>query len=244
MKGSHALTVQSPYLKYEMEFHRNLTILQGDSATGKTTLVEMLQEFILNGSDTGIIVQCDCSCRVLNGNTWKEQLSHMRECIVFIDEGNRFVASEEFARAVRGSDNYYVIVTREGLPNLPYSVTEIYGIRSSGKYGMIVPVSHHMYRIYGEYSLQRKDKYSSVIVEDSNSWYDFFSELFKGTEVDCTSAQGAANIFNQLQMVDQERGGSRGGLHPDMGNHIEDAFVAVVADTCNNGYGEIGYVLS
>ncbi len=41
--------------------------------------------------------------------------------------------SEEFAEAVKGSDNYYVLITREKLSNLPYSITEIYGIRTSGK---------------------------------------------------------------------------------------------------------------
>ena len=39
MKGKHVLRVQSAHLRYDMEFVRNLTIIQGDSATGKTTLV-------------------------------------------------------------------------------------------------------------------------------------------------------------------------------------------------------------
>ena len=148
MKGRKHLVVQSSYLKYEMEFSRNITVLRGDSATGKTTLVEMVQEYVLNGQDTGIQVSCDCPCRVISGNTWQEQLSHIQDSIVFIDEGNRFIVSEDFARAVQDSGNYYVIVTRENLDNLPYSVTEIYGIRSSGKYGSLTPVYHEMYRIY------------------------------------------------------------------------------------------------
>ena len=80
-----------------------------------------------------------------------EQLRAVHSSLVFIDEGNRFTASEDFARAIRGTDNYYVIVTRESLPNLPYSVTEIYGIHSSGKYAYPEPVYHQMYRIYGEH---------------------------------------------------------------------------------------------
>lgn len=31
---------------------------------------------------------------------------------------------------------------------LPYSVTEIYGIRNSGKYGMLKQVYNEMYQIY------------------------------------------------------------------------------------------------
>ena len=69
MRGKVFLMVQSAHLKYEMEFTRNITILKGDSATGKTTLVDMIQEYNLNGSDTGINLSCDCPCRVLGGNT-------------------------------------------------------------------------------------------------------------------------------------------------------------------------------
>ena len=45
-----------------------------------------------------------------------------QDSIVFIDEGNEFVKTKDFARAIQQTDNYYVIVTREGLPALPYSV--------------------------------------------------------------------------------------------------------------------------
>ena len=170
MKGKHVLRIQSAYLRFDMEFIRNITIIQGDSATGKTTLVDMIQEYLLNGSDTGINLYCDCPCRVIAGNTWKEQLSGIEDSIVFIDEGNRFVASEDFAKIVRGSGNYYVIVTRESLDNLPYSVTEIYGIKSFGKYGSLEPVYHEMYRIYGQEELRPADS-QTFLIEDSNSGY-------------------------------------------------------------------------
>ena len=98
MKGSYKLTVQAAHMKYELELSRNITILRGDSATGKTVLVEMIQEYNLNGSDTGIQLSCEKPCRVIAGNTWKEQLVHIEESIVFIDEGNRFVSSEDFVR--------------------------------------------------------------------------------------------------------------------------------------------------
>lgn len=45
--------------------------------------------------------------------------------------------SRDFAAIIQNTDNYYVIVTRENLSALPYSVEEIYGIRDSGKYGSL-----------------------------------------------------------------------------------------------------------
>ncbi len=198
MRGTKHLTVQSAHLKYEMVFSRNITILKGDSATGKTTLIDMIQEYILNGSDTGIQLSCDCPCSVLAGSTWMTQLANIHNSLVFIDEGNRFVASSDFAKAVAGSDNYYVIVTREGLNNLPYSVTEIYGIHSSGKYAYQEPVYHHMYRIYGNYQQLDDISASELLVEDSNSGYEFFSAVSSGTGLGCRSAKGAGNIFAVL----------------------------------------------
>lgn len=41
------------------------------------------------------------------------------DCIVFIDEGNHFVMSDEFAATIQNTDNYYVIVTREGASFYP-----------------------------------------------------------------------------------------------------------------------------
>lgn len=59
------------------------------------------------------------------------------------------IKTEEFAGEIQKTDNYYVIVTRESLPTLPYSVEEIYGIRTSGKYGTLKQSYHGFYRIYG-----------------------------------------------------------------------------------------------
>ena len=199
MKGTHSLTVSSAHLKFEIELSRNITVIQGDSATGKTTLVDMIREFNLNGTDTGITLSCDLPCKVIEGADWQSQLSNIESSIVFIDEGNRFVSSKDFARAVRGSGNYYVIVTREPLSNLPYSVTEIYGIHSSGKFQSLEPVYHHLYRIYGDMLGQDSYQNGQIIIEDSNSGFDFFYNVFGEDDKRCVSAGGAGNIFSIIE---------------------------------------------
>ena len=134
MKGIHKVVVGTKYLKYEFELRRNLTIIRGDSATGKTTLVDMIRTHMNDGESGPVTLNCDKGCYVVEGNLWKGQLGNIQDSIVFIDEGNEFVKTKDFARAIQQTDNYYVIVTREGLPALPYSVEEVYGIRTSGKY--------------------------------------------------------------------------------------------------------------
>ena len=55
MKGRYRVVVSSRRLRYDFELKRNLTIVRGDSATGKTTLVEMIQEYISNPSGSYIV---------------------------------------------------------------------------------------------------------------------------------------------------------------------------------------------
>lgn len=45
MKGRHHIVVETRRLKYEFDIKRNITIIQGESASGKTTLVSLLREY-------------------------------------------------------------------------------------------------------------------------------------------------------------------------------------------------------
>ncbi len=177
MKGKHRVTVSTKRLRYDFELRRNLTVIRGDSATGKTTLVDMIQENVNNPSGSPVELVCDKACHVLSGALWKEQLSGLRDSIVFIDEGNEFVKSDAFAREIQSTDNYYVIVSREGLSALPYSVEEIYGIRTSGKYGTLKQSYHEFYRIYGRELWKQNVKPEIVATEDSHSGYQFFDSV-------------------------------------------------------------------
>lgn len=197
MKGRHHLIIQSTHLKYEFDVIRNVTIIQGDSATGKTTLADMVREYSLNGTDTGISISCDIACTVLEGKDWQDRLSRIHESIVLIDEGNRFVSSYDFADAIRHSDNYYLIITRESLMALPYSVTEIYGIHSSGRFNSLEPVYHELYRIYSDEIIEKSENaFQTVMVEDSNAGYEFWTGVFSDSK--CISAKGRDNIFNLI----------------------------------------------
>ena len=198
MKGKHSVTVENNVLRYRFEIQRNITIIKGDSATGKTTLVDMIREYYENGEQSGILLQCDKQCVVLEGRQWKLLLDNIHDSIVFIDEGNMFISSNEFADAVKHSDNYYVIVTRESLPSLPYSVDEIYGIRSSGKYGTLQQTYQEFYHIYGNADYRESFSPDVIIVEDSNSGCEFFEYVTEEQNCQVVSADGKSNIFKKL----------------------------------------------
>lgn len=198
MKGKHTVIVQNNKLHYEFEIKRNITIIQGDSATGKTTLIDMIRQFSVLGASSGIDITCDVPVRILEGPDWKLILQNIKGNILFIDEGNSFINTVEFASLVRSSDNYFVLITRENLYNLPYSVEEIYGLHSSGKYQNTKRVYQHLYQIYPN-KLPVPIKPQKLIIEDSNSGYEFFKEISERSGLECISANGKSNIFSLIQ---------------------------------------------
>lgn len=197
MTGKYDIVLYNNKIHYRLTVRRNITVLRGDSATGKSELIRLLTLHNSNPRSSGITLICDRPCMVLDEGNWELLLGSYAERIFFIDEGNAFLRTKEFADAVRGADNYFVIISRESLPQLPYSVDEIYGLREgtdSGRYRVPRRVYNEMYRIYGSIqSMVLQPDF--VITEDSNSGYEFFQILFPNR---CVSAQGKSNIKRLL----------------------------------------------
>ena len=193
MTGKYDIILYNNKLHYQLTVKRNITVLRGDSASGKSELLRLLGTYKGNPTSSGITLMCDRECDVLNEGNWKLYTSAYQGHIFFIDEGNAFLRTKEFADTVRGADNYFVIVSREKLSQLPYSIDEIYGLREgdrAGKYHNLKRVYNEMYRIYG--ALPDSANVPEIIVtEDSNSGNEFFGILFPGR---CISANGKSNI--------------------------------------------------
>ena len=201
MKGSYRVIVENSKVKYDFQVNRNITIIRGDSATGKTLLVDMIDSYFNNRSSTSISIRCDKVCRTVGGADWKLIIENTEDSIVFIDEENDFIRTKEFAEVIKDTDNYYVLVTRSDLPAIPYSVDEIYGMRESGKYRGLKKTYNEMYRIYSDISSDEKIKPDAIITEDSNSGYEFFKEALPCR---CISANGKSNIANLLFDIGSE----------------------------------------
>lgn len=204
MKGKHHIVIETARIQYEFDIKRNITIIQGDSATGKTTLIGLLQAYAVNGEKSGVMVSSDVQCYVYSGasSAWSDILSAYNCGIVFIDEDYDFVRSKEFAGFIQKTDNYYVLITRRDLYNLPYSTEEIYGIRTSGKYHFPQKIYNEFYHIFSdEYDAALKNPV--LITEDANSGFQFFSKAYDTTR--CISADGNANILKKISEVSPDQ---------------------------------------
>lgn len=206
MKGMHHIVIQNKRIRFAFSIKRNITIIRGDSATGKTTLFSMIEEYGNLGKDSGVQIQCDKACVALSGKFWQETLENIHDSIVFVDEDSRFLKTKDFAKRIRNSNNYYVLITRENLPALPYSVEEIYGIHCSGRYMDTRQVYNLFYKIYSETN-PGKILVKSLITEDSQAGFTFFSQVSKTRRICCESAGGKSNILGILQekLLDKEQ---------------------------------------
>ena len=93
MKGRYRVVVRTNRVQYKFTVNRNLTILNGDSATGKTTLIDMIGDYGENDAASGVWLECERPCCVLAGRDWTVRLAAIEDSIVFIDEGNEFITS-------------------------------------------------------------------------------------------------------------------------------------------------------
>ena len=135
MRGKHIIKVRNRRIQFTLEIERNITIIRGDSATGKTTLIDLLRDYEAQGNQSGVTLETDKPCHVLTSIDWEENIGAFEErdgeCIFFVDEGNRFVSSQQFAQAIQKTKSYYVLITRESLHQLPYSVEAVLELRKT-----------------------------------------------------------------------------------------------------------------
>jgi len=194
MKGRIKFSAKNVYIRFQFVLERNVTIITGDSGTGKTKLINMVRQYAELGKKSGVSLSCDKECIVLEGKAWENILSYTHDSVVFIEESSSFLTSHEFAKAIQDNDNYYVIVSREPLPQIPYAVSSIKQIIKKGKNPKID-------NIYKKISTKKISEfpYDVVIVEDSKAGYQFFCEVTKDLSVECVSANGKSNILSVLK---------------------------------------------
>ena len=193
MNGRFEIVLYNNKVHYRLTVKRNITILRGNSATGKSELIRLMTQYNNSPKSSGITLICEKECTVLTEANWQLFIQSYSDRIFFIDEGNTFLRQKAFVDAVKGADNYFVIISREDFPQLPYSVEEIYGLREgkeSGRYREPRHIYNEMYQLYGSIP-EPSNQPQTVITEDSNSGHDFFQLLFPGR---CISSKGKSNI--------------------------------------------------
>lgn len=81
MKGSHRVIVESKKVKYDFVLKRNITILTGDSGSGKTVLIDLIRDYNRYGTDSGVFFLVTVNVRQLIMKIGKDRLRKHQETL-------------------------------------------------------------------------------------------------------------------------------------------------------------------
>lgn len=205
MTGEHTIDVWNRRVRYSLKVRRNITILTGDSGTGKSTIVNLIEAYDNSKEDSGVHLECDKRCVHLRGKDWRYSLERINDCIVFIDENDDCLRGSDLAHEIKNTDNYYVIITRRSLSELPYSINEIYGLKTTDRGLSAGQVYNEQYMLYGKNLTEAGITPDIVITEDSNSGHDFFNKVCSLYDKRCESANGKSKIKNLIGQIDDKK---------------------------------------
>ncbi|MDE6678767.1 MAG: hypothetical protein K2K02_06980, partial [Ruminococcus sp.] len=194
MRGKIKIYVKNNQITFSFTLERNVTVITGDSGTGKTKLINMVRNYSELGKSSGVTLRCDKPCIVLEGRNWEQVLADTHNRVVFIEESTPlFLTSQSFAQAIKQSDNYYVLVTREPLPQIPYSIDCIKQIIKNNS-------KPKLDNIYKNISIKKISgfPYDIVVTEDSKSGFQLFTKATEKHKVKCISAGGKSGILPLL----------------------------------------------
>lgn len=97
----------------------------------------------------------------------------MENCIILIDEENGYTHTNDFANLIKHSSNYFILITREDIPNLPYSIKAVYDLST-------IKVSNQYYVTNSERYVSNgvgNKNINCIITEDSKSGRQFINEV-------------------------------------------------------------------
>lgn len=203
MTGKYRVVVRNNKVQFTLDIERNITIIQGDSAKGKTTLIELLDLYYRLGKQSGVSVNCRVNTAVCTNPMWRMMIENTHNSIIFIDEGNDFIVTKEFAEVVQKSDCYFVIVTRENLYQLPYSVNSILKFQKTTSRSKIT--YNKAYPMYDSLNALSTYKNHVFLTEDKGSGNDLFTHIAGMHSARCISAEGKSNIKRILKLHSDEK---------------------------------------
>ena len=116
---------------YRLELTQKVTIINGDSGTGKNYLITLID---MLGRGTGGVT-LDCKYRVVEGCNMASILyaAGKKDIIVIVDEDEKLIDTQEFADVVNNSEFYFIITSREPLDLLHLSANNVYRFHREDK---------------------------------------------------------------------------------------------------------------
>lgn len=191
--GTKHILIKTNRIQYDIELNRRITVIKGDSASGKSHLYQLVKDS--NKLDS-VICKSEWKVNVFEYyydrvDMLDVMLSQYENQILFIDEDSSLISTKEFLDLVFKYNIWFVFITRDDFDlKIPYSIEEVYKIKNSGKY-------HYLEKYYDS-TINSKTNLKKLITEDKKSGYLLFSRL----DYDCESADGNSNMVSIINNTD------------------------------------------
>lgn len=189
------IIVDAMKIKYILDIENKLTIVSDVSATGKTTLLRLIEDY--NNKSGVAEIKTELPCYVINSELLLESNILQNKYVFFIDEDMEFIKTYDFYKTVMNSEGYFIIVGRNPEIFLDYSVDSIFTIE----------LKDGIHRLENKYKIHQlvykycKDNLNKMVNEDSGSGFEFYKKV---TRIENKSTEGNRNI---LKVLDEEREG-------------------------------------
>ena len=140
MTGTVTIDIKDPDVHYKLTLKRNITVIAGDGASGKTTLFNLVWNSVRRAKQLRIsmtVSPSDVSVFSLDVYNWQKTLKDATgiKTVFVVDEDFEPLTSMEFASLVKSSGCYFILMTRRKLSGIPHSIMERYRFLSSGVNG-------------------------------------------------------------------------------------------------------------
>lgn len=93
MKDAISVQIKNNKNEYEFTLKRNITVLCGNSGTEKTTLYNMVRNYMREGLGSEVRAKTtnNVPLAVLEENFWNDKIEKINDSIVLVDEDSSFV---------------------------------------------------------------------------------------------------------------------------------------------------------
>lgn len=198
--------IATSVLSYDLKFDRRISVIKGNSASGKTTLVTAIQS--IRDTDEGSI---ESTLPIILGNNdrWETDLLTCSNCIIIYDEFKAFSTAKfnSMTQLLPQKNIYLLLITRvdslvefeennynkrkKAIGGFSYSVNSIY------KFSFNISTRTYINEPYYDYPVDNKSQPDIILVEDSTAGFAFFKRLFKNTKV-VAATNGKSSICDDL----------------------------------------------
>lgn len=90
MRGKIKIQIKNRHITFNFTLERNVTILTGDSGTGKTKLINMVRNYSELGEQSGVTLKCSKPCLVLSNASWETILEILTRALFLLKKVHHF----------------------------------------------------------------------------------------------------------------------------------------------------------